>query len=237
MNINSYYQLPTVHFGTAQKYYGTHISRLSELHHAVSGDVFAVDSRTLFIKGFTYDGEGPAAYFYVGNSRAPTNQGGVRIRDERGGNGVLKRYRNKDITLTLPEGKTLLDIKWFSVWCDEFSVDFGSVVITKNLDFPRPQKIGGLKGIHAVQSDNIVIVDAQTLLIPNFSYDGVAPGDFLQPNSSAGFENDFSPFRCKVLGGPRTETVAERHPNLRRERQGFAFETLRQEDYRADPSR
>jgi hypothetical protein len=162
---------------TAQKYFGSHIGRLSELHHAVSGDVFAVDSRTLFIKSFTYDGEGPAAYFYVGNTRAPGSQGGFRIRDERGSNGVLKKYRNKDITLTLPEGKTLRDIKWFSVWCDEFSVDFGSVVIPKGLEFPRPQKIAGLSGIHAVKSDNIVIVDAQTLLIPNFSYDGTAPGE------------------------------------------------------------
>lgn len=169
----------TVNLCAAQRYYGTHIGRLSELHHAVSGDVFAVDSRTLFIKGFTYDGEGPAAYFYVGNSRVPSNKGGFRIRDERGSNGVLKKYRNKDITLTLPEGKTLRDVSWFSVWCDEFSVDFGNVVINKNLDFPRPQKVGALKGIHAVQSDNIVIVDAQTLLIPNFSYDGVAPGMFV----------------------------------------------------------
>lgn len=171
------YYFRTVNIAAAQKYYGAHISRLSELHHGVSGDVFAVDSRTLFIKGFTYDGEGPAAYFYVGNSRVPSGQGSFRIRDERGSNGVLKRYRNKDITLTLPEGKTLRDIAWFSVWCDEFSVDFGNVVIRKNLDFPRPQKVGNLKGIHAVQSDNIVIVDAQTLLIPNFSYDGVAPGE------------------------------------------------------------
>lgn len=60
-------------------------------------------------------------------------------------------------------------------------MDFGNVMIPKNLDFPRPQKIGGLKGIHAVQSDNIVIVDAQTLLIPNFSYDGVAPGESIIP--------------------------------------------------------
>jgi hypothetical protein len=92
----------------------------------------------------------------------------LRIRDETGNPGVLKRYNNKDITLTLPEGKTLKDIKWFSVWCDEFAVDFGNVMIPKNLEFPRPQKIGGMHGIHAVHSDNIVIVDAQTLLIPNF---------------------------------------------------------------------
>lgn len=53
--------------------------------------------------------------------------------------------------------------------------------IPKNLDFPKPQKIGKLSGVHGVSSDNIVIVDAQTLLIPAFSYDGEAPGtcDFI----------------------------------------------------------
>lgn len=43
----------------ARAYYGAHLGPLSELHHAVSGDVYAVDSRTLFIKNFNYDGEGP----------------------------------------------------------------------------------------------------------------------------------------------------------------------------------
>uniref|UniRef100_A0A336L5B8 CSON003493 protein n=1 Tax=Culicoides sonorensis TaxID=179676 RepID=A0A336L5B8_CULSO len=161
--------------GTPLEYYGTRIGPLSQLHHKVSGEVFAVDSRTLFIKNFNYDGEGPAAYFYVGNTRAPSNEGAWRLRDERGNAGVIKRYRNKDITLSLPEGKTLRDITWFSVWCDEFAVNFGDVKIPKNLDFPRPQKIAGLKGIHGVTSDPIVLVDAQTLLIPNFSYDGEAP--------------------------------------------------------------
>ncbi|KAI9580438.1 hypothetical protein GQX74_010846 [Glossina fuscipes] len=120
-------------------YYGTKIGSLKRLHHGVSGDVYAVDSRTIFVKKFNYDGDAP------------------------------------DITLTLPEGKTLKDIKWFSVWCDEFAVNFGDVSIPSNLDFPRPQKINGLNGVHGVKSDNIVIVDAQTLLVPNFSYDGEAP--------------------------------------------------------------
>lgn len=43
-------------------YYGKLISKLSELHHGVSGEVYAVDARTLFIKDFTYDGEGPGWY-------------------------------------------------------------------------------------------------------------------------------------------------------------------------------
>ncbi|XP_041786217.1 protein Skeletor, isoforms B/C isoform X1 [Anopheles merus] len=158
-----------------QGYYGTKIGDLSELHHGVSGSVYAVDARTLFLKNFNYDGEGPAAYFYVGNTRAPNNKGAHRLRDERGRAGVLRRYRNEDITLSLPEGKTLRDIRWFSVWCDDFSVNFGDVQIRNDLDFPRPTKIAGLSGVHDVSSDNIVIVDAQTLLVPNFSYDGEAP--------------------------------------------------------------
>ncbi|XP_050318920.1 protein Skeletor, isoforms B/C isoform X1 [Bactrocera neohumeralis] len=157
-------------------YYGTKIGALTRLHHGVSGDVYAVDSRTLFIKNFNYDGEAPAAYFYVGSTAKPSNDGAQRLRDERGGVTALnRRYRNKDITLPLPDGKTLRDFKWFSVWCDEFAVNFGHVSIPGDLDFPRPQKIASLKGVHAVSSDNIVIVDAQTLLIPNFSYDGEAP--------------------------------------------------------------
>ncbi|XP_017874479.1 PREDICTED: protein Skeletor, isoforms B/C [Drosophila arizonae] len=160
----------------AYPYYGTKIGSLTRLHHGVSGDVYAVDSRTIFIKKFNYDGEAPAAYFYVGNTARPSNEGASRLRDERGGTASLtRRYRNKDITLSLPEGKTLRDVKWFSVWCDEFAVNFGDVAIPSTLDFPRPQKIGALRGVHGVSSDNIVIVDAQTLLVPNFSYDGEAP--------------------------------------------------------------
>lgn len=156
-------------------YYGTKIGALTQLHHAVSGDVYAVDSRTLFLKNFNYDGEAPAAYFYVGNTDKPSNDG-WRLRDEKGSTtAITKRYRNKDITLSLPEGKTLRDLKWFSFWCDEFAVNFGDVRIPANLDYPKPQKISALKGVHNVGSDNIVIVDAQTLLIPNFSYDGSAP--------------------------------------------------------------
>ncbi|XP_032665653.1 protein Skeletor, isoforms B/C isoform X1 [Odontomachus brunneus] len=155
-------------------YYGKLIGKLSELHHGVSGEVYAVDARTLFIKDFTYDGEGPAAFFYAGTSKSP-NSNGFRVRDERGTTNVLKRYRKKDITLTLPDGKTLNNIKWFSVWCDEFSVNFGDVKIPRGFDYPKPQKLKALNGVHSVSSEPIVIVDAQTLLIPSFSYDGEAP--------------------------------------------------------------
>nr|CAD7590122.1 unnamed protein product [Timema genevievae] len=155
-------------------YHGKSLGKLKTLHHGVSGEVFAVDARTLHIRDFSYDGEGPAAYFYVGNSKAPS-QGGLRLSDEKGSNGPLPRYRKKHVTISLPESTTLNNLKWFSVWCDDFSVNFGDVKIPKNLDYPKPQKIDALNGVHAVSSENIVVVDAQTLLIPSFSYDGEAP--------------------------------------------------------------
>lgn len=41
------------------EYLGKFLGKLSELHHGVSGEVYAVDGRTLHIKDYTYDGEGP----------------------------------------------------------------------------------------------------------------------------------------------------------------------------------
>ncbi|KAK3915805.1 Protein Skeletor, isoforms D/E, partial [Frankliniella fusca] len=155
-------------------YYGVPLGELTRFHHGVRGNVFAVDARTLHIRDLHYDGEGPAAYFYAGNSKAPGAQG-FRIRDERGSAAPLKRYRGKHVTITLPEGKTLHQLKWFAIWCEEFSVNFGDVRIPKNLELPKPHKIGSLSGIHGVSSDPVVVVDAQTLLVPSFSYDGEAP--------------------------------------------------------------
>nr|XP_022902500.1 protein Skeletor, isoforms B/C [Onthophagus taurus] len=156
------------------QYLGKSLGKLGEFQHGLSGEVFAVDGRTLHIKDFTYDGQGPAAYFWAGSTKSVGNQG-FRIRDENNSGDVLRRYRKEGVTLTLPEGKTLRDIKWFSVWCEEFEVNFGDVKIPRNFDFPRPQKLAALQGVHGISSDNIVVVDAQTLLVPNLSYDGEAP--------------------------------------------------------------
>lgn len=42
---------------------------------AFQGNVFAIDESTLFIKGFAYDGTGPDAFFWVGNSPRPSPEG------------------------------------------------------------------------------------------------------------------------------------------------------------------
>lgn len=155
-------------------YYGTYVGDFNNRFHGVKGEVYAVDSRTLYIKGFSYDGAGPDAYFYGGESGRPSGRG-FQIASEKGSTDVLKSYQGQDIVLTLPGGKTLRDVRWVSVWCDAFSVNFGEVNIPKRLKYPRPQKIHNFEGIHGVTSDKVVVVDAQTFLIPNFTYDGQAP--------------------------------------------------------------
>ena len=49
--------------------------------------------------------------------------------------------------------------------------------IPTGFDYPRPQRLASLSGIHDVSSDRIYVVDAQTFLVPNFTYDGTAPGN------------------------------------------------------------
>ena len=49
----------------------------------------------------------------------------------------LKRMKNKDILLTLPGTLKIRDIKWLSVWCKRFTVNYGEIYIPKNLDIPE----------------------------------------------------------------------------------------------------
>lgn len=64
-------------------YFGTNIGRLTKYSHEVSGEVYAVDESTLFIKNFNYDGQGPQTFFWAGNSVTPDDSGFI-IPDEKG---------------------------------------------------------------------------------------------------------------------------------------------------------
>lgn len=80
-------------------------------------------------------------------------------------------------------------------------MNFGDVRIPKSFDAPKPQKLELLSGIHGVSSEEVVIVDSQTFLVPNFSYDGEAPG-IPSPSLQETFLTVMLA-RRKVLGGQR----------------------------------
>jgi len=68
-------------------------------------------------------------------------------------------------------------VKWISVWCRAFDINFGEVTFPDRLDYPRPQKVSALDGIHEVKSGRIVVVDAQ--VIPEYEITGLRSFIFL----------------------------------------------------------
>ena len=49
----------------------------------------------------------------------------------------LKKMKNKDVLLTLPGTLKVRDIKWLSIWCKRFTVNYGEVYIPKSLEIPE----------------------------------------------------------------------------------------------------
>ena len=118
------------------------IGEIKGLKHDVGGTVYYVDDRTLKIKGFTYDGLGPDAFFLVGTEGSPSDciPDGCPTATilPYPFNGTFYDYDDptipiikdaftgdKDITLETPTSLKTTDIKWFSVWSRESAVDFG----------------------------------------------------------------------------------------------------------------
>lgn len=128
------------------------LGRLSELSHQVRGEVFSLDDSTLLIEDFTYDGRGPDSFFLASTMGSrPSSLGDVvlplrhfsvhdslqdttysspavpvRDRDIE----ILPAFYRQDIVLRLPEGILVSQLRWLSVWCREFQVDFGHVVFS-----------------------------------------------------------------------------------------------------------
>ncbi|XP_062537926.1 protein Skeletor, isoforms B/C isoform X1 [Armigeres subalbatus] len=162
-----------------EHYYGREIGSFATFGHNVEGRVFAVDESTLYVKGFYYDGSAPDAFFWVGNSPRPSPEGYIiPYPEEYTGREPpsLGKHENSDIILKLPMGKRIRDIRWLSVWCRRFTVDFGEVFIPPGLDVPKPRVLPEFKRLaHGLRSSNISILDAKTFYIPNLHYDGAGP--------------------------------------------------------------
>lgn len=161
-------------------YFGTLIGKLTSRSNNVTGDVYAVDEQTLFIRQFAYDGLAPDAYFWSGvASPQPAAADGFIVPDEKGSTKPLERYADKDVVLRLPEGKTLREINWICVWSRLRKENLGHILISKSLVIPRPLEIGALSQLaHGLKSGPITVVDAQTFLVPDFHYDGLGPAAF-----------------------------------------------------------
>ncbi|XP_026827952.1 uncharacterized protein LOC105278994 isoform X2 [Ooceraea biroi] len=112
------------------------ISELSRRSHNVSSEpIIILDSKTISIPQFTYDGQGVDAYFWVGLGPQPSSKG-QKVPDEYGYVDSLRAYHNEDVVLELPGDMTVFDIDWLSVFDVKTKSNYGSIIIPDGLNVP-----------------------------------------------------------------------------------------------------
>ena len=55
-----------------------------------------------------------------------------------------KKYNGEKITLKLPKGMKSSELKWLSVWCKEFKVDFASIKFKNSVGIARINSTGNM---------------------------------------------------------------------------------------------
>ena len=178
------------------------LGSLSTIQHAVSGDVVAINARTLEVRNFAYDGLGPAAFFWAGTGTPSSN--GVRVREVPGcADGAIPAGDGTTtVRLELPADMDVTKIDYLSVWCETFRVDFGNVVFGNAGDAADPAPATGyecfedapaavapvverpavsLGSLSTIQHDvegEVFAINARTLEVRNFAYDGLGPAAY-----------------------------------------------------------
>jgi len=124
---------------------GLFIGDFQNHFHDIDGALYALNETALFIKNFKYDGGGPDAFFWAGTEgNRPSGAGGVILPYPYEGvhypassddAPILGRANgDKDVLLILPDNMTIDDIRWLSVWCRAFGVNFGDVIFPDNVE-------------------------------------------------------------------------------------------------------
>jgi hypothetical protein len=161
------------------------------LHH-VSGEVLAIDERTLLLKGFNYDGMSEDGQFVLFKNVNNINGSLELLNDEDGSNSPLVQYRDMDVILTLRPATKLSQYKGLAIYCGKYNVNFGSVVFPQRMRLPRgarkttqPVFLGPLVNNSHNVGGNVFRIDEQTILITRFTYDGLSPdGQFVLSSRS-----------------------------------------------------
>ena len=83
----------------------------------------------------SYTGAAPDAFFYIGTSGRPESAGssGTRIQYPAGSDAQLGRFVGQDVSFSLPSGVTGEEVTWVSVWCRDYSIDFGHAWLTDDI--------------------------------------------------------------------------------------------------------
>lgn len=100
-------------------------ANLSSIAHGVGGTLTIIDDCTLEFTNFSYDGGGPAVFFYSGINGIYNDSNANQISSLLTGT----VFSNNTVRLVLPSTVTLDDFDSISIWCVDFNANFGEVRI------------------------------------------------------------------------------------------------------------
>ncbi|XP_071502087.1 protein Skeletor, isoforms B/C-like [Diadema antillarum] len=172
---------------SADEYYGKLIGSFTrrgdrqEEHHNVEGSVYAVDDDTLQIVGFSYDGLGPDAFFYIGTEGNPSANGFIIPKARGLGNEKLGSYNNVDLVIHLDTSvgpASISQYRWISVWCRMANANFADVFIDNSFTAPGEYSLGPLgfsPRVHGVRASDVIIVNSKQIRFEGLHYDGNGP--------------------------------------------------------------
>ncbi|KAG5673657.1 hypothetical protein PVAND_003685 [Polypedilum vanderplanki] len=104
-------------------------------HNVSSGSIEILDSKTIRIPNFSYDGLGKSVYFWAGVGAQPASKG-FKIPDDLGYLDPIRAYNEETITLELPGERTIFEIDWLSIFDLDTNENFGSILIANGLNVP-----------------------------------------------------------------------------------------------------
>ena len=101
-----------------------YLGQFADTAHSVTGDIFVLDEKTIYIQDFTHDGQAPDVYFWADGVIIPY----ITRSNLEPQVGLERFLPREDIVLVLPPEKpTIFNIKKLSVWCRAFGVSFGHI--------------------------------------------------------------------------------------------------------------
>ncbi|KAG2439762.1 hypothetical protein HYH02_010639 [Chlamydomonas schloesseri] len=197
---------------------GAAYQSLTALEHVAPGAVVAVlDSCTIRVTGFTYDGAAPDLYWVgapVDSVAAYNSSQAVMLQQW-----VAGAVKDATVYLRLPQGVGLESVGALSAWCASMAVNMASTPLLPacGRSDPRVGSSTPLTGYeHVAQGAAVYVVDDCTLRISGFTYDGLAPDAFWMAaasDSAAAYNTSSLVLSSMWRGGPITKgTIFVRLP-------------------------
>merc|ERR1712223_1031153 len=113
---------------------GTKVGCLVTRLHQVTGEVYVINSSQLYIKDFTFDGQGLGVYFYIaleGTAKPYSAKNSIAVNWPNPASlertPVKRPFNKQDIVINLPADISADKVQWLSLWCEEFAISFGDL--------------------------------------------------------------------------------------------------------------